>query len=77
MADMTEKRTRQLPALRIGETLETSLMRLAARDERSLSDYVFRVLFKHVYGHGISLDDEDGQGNTSRASLCRSIGEGT
>ena len=36
----TEKRVRALPAIRISETLENALMRLAAHDDRTLSGYV-------------------------------------
>ena len=73
---MAEKRIRQLPSVRVSETLETALMRLAARDERSLSDYVWRVLEKHVFGHAASLGDVDGDGNESHAVHCKSSIEG-
>ena len=43
MATSPEKRMRVLPSLRIGESLENALMRLAARDERTLSGYIERV----------------------------------
>lgn len=49
--DPMEKRVAQLPAIRVGESLEQALMRLAARDERSLSDYLFRLLWRHAFGH--------------------------
>lgn len=58
---MAEKCTHQLPPIRVPESLETALMRLAARDERSLSEYVKLVLSRHVHGHAFSLDlDHDG-----------------
>jgi hypothetical protein len=53
-----EKRIRSLPTVRISESLETRLMRLAARDDRTLSEYVRRVLEAHVFGHAVSLGDE-------------------
>lgn len=69
---MAEKRTRQLPNIRVSESLEMALMRLASRDERSLSDYVWRVLEKHCFGHGASLGDEGGAGNDFGAQHCTS-----
>lgn len=41
-----------LPAMRVTERLETALMRLAAADDRALSDYIRRVLERHCFGHG-------------------------
>lgn len=55
---MAEKCTRQLPPVRIPESLEMALHRLAARDERSLSDYVKLILNRHCFGHGSSLELE-------------------
>ncbi len=69
---MAEKRIRQLPNIRISDSLEMALMRLASRDERSLSDYVWRVLEKHCFGHGASLGDEGCCGNDSDAQHCTS-----
>lgn len=37
---MAEKCIRQLPPVRVSETLERALMRLAAADDRSLSEYI-------------------------------------
>lgn len=55
-----EKQSRMLPQIRITESLELRLMRLAAADNRSLSDYVRNVLFRHVFGHVSSvIDDEE------------------
>lgn len=69
---MAEKRIRQLPNIRVSDSLETTLMRLASRDERSLSDYVWRVLEKHAFGHGASLSDDGSDGNESGALQCTS-----
>jgi hypothetical protein len=56
-----EKCIRQLPTIRISETLETVLMRMAARDDRTLSEYVRLVLERHAFGHaGSVLRDESG-----------------
>lgn len=58
---MAEKCIRQLPAIRVGEATETALMRLAAREERTLSEYIRRVLERHAFGHACSVmrrDDE-------------------
>lgn len=51
-----EKCIRQLPPLRVSETLETALMRLAAVQERTLSEYIKLVLAHHVFGHATSMD---------------------
>lgn len=56
---MNEKRIRQLPPVRISESLESSLMRLAAADERSLSEYIRLVLTRHVMGHGATLPHDE------------------
>lgn len=48
---MADKCTAQIPAMRVPERLETALMRLAAADDRALSDYVRRVLERHCFGH--------------------------
>lgn len=55
---MAEKCTRQLPPVRIPESLEMALHRLAARDERSLSEYIKLILSRHCFGHGSSLELE-------------------
>ena len=52
---MVEKCSRQLPPLRVTEPLETALMRLAAAQERSLSEYIKLVLAHHVFGHAVSV----------------------
>lgn len=51
-----EKCIRQLPPIRVTETLETALMRLAAGQERTLSEYIKLVLSHHVFGHAQSVD---------------------
>lgn len=72
MVDPMEKRTAQLPAIRVGESLEQALMRLASRDERSLSDYLHRLLWRHAFGHAASLGEPCCTGNDDRAVHCRS-----
>ena len=57
---MAEKCIRQLPTIRISDTLETALMRLAARDERSLSEYIRLSLERHAFGHAASFLRDDG-----------------
>ena len=64
---MAEKRVSQLPPLRVCESLEIALMRLAAQDHRSLSDYMRAVLERHCYGHAINVDFEDSGVNSTRA----------
>ena len=78
---MAEKFTRQLPVLRVGESLETALMRLASADDRALSDYIRRVLSLHCFGHVSNGADEcecDGQSNAvqSDARLSSPRGRG-
>lgn len=45
---MGEKCTRQLPPLRVSETLEVALLRLAAAQERTLSEYIKLVDSRHA-----------------------------
>lgn len=52
---MAEKCIRQLPAIRVTEATETALMRLAARDDRTLSEYVRMIMERHCFGHGASV----------------------
>lgn len=56
---MPEKRTSTIPALRVEPSLEMSLMRSAAADQRSLADYCRRVLWQHEFGHA-RIVSEDG-----------------
>jgi predicted HicB family RNase H-like nuclease len=58
-----EKRITQLPPVRCTDTLLAALNELAARDERSLSEYVRRVLERHVWGMAATLpaDQEAGK----------------
>lgn len=46
----TEKKTERV-TIWMGETLAVDLMRLAARDDRKLSEYIVHVLTSHAYGH--------------------------
>lgn len=62
-----EKCIRQLPPLRVSESLETALMRLAAGQERSLSEYIKLVLSHHVFGHGATMDALPSNHNQERA----------
>lgn len=62
-----EKCIRQLPPVRVPEPLETALMRLAAGQERTLSDYIKLVLSHHVFGHGQSVDMHPANDNQGRA----------
>jgi len=65
---MSEKCTAQLPPLRVSERLEMALMRLAARDERVLSDYIRIVLEHHVFGHAGTVPDGGNGCQQSNAS---------
>ncbi len=71
-----EKRMRVLPSLRVGELLENALMRLAARDDRPLSDYVRKVLENHCFGHARSLDADSQMFNDADAMHGRTTGHG-
>ena len=65
-----EKCIRQLPTIRISETLETTLMRMSARDDRSLSEYIRLVLERHAFGHAFSLKRDDGECTDFGALQC-------
>lgn len=56
---MSEKCIRQLPPIRVSDTLERALMRLASADDRSLSEYIRLVLTRHVMGHGATLPHDE------------------
>jgi hypothetical protein len=65
-----EKCTQSLPPVRVGVTLETTLMRLAARDDRSLSEYIRHALTLHAMGHAATLHDGSEPGKWIRAQQC-------
>lgn len=67
---MAEKNIASIPALRVSERLETALMRLAARDDRSLSEYVRLVLERHCFGHGGNWTEEPDDCLHCNASQC-------
>lgn len=60
MPPSTQKCTEELK-LRVPEDLQLALMRLAAAEDRSLSDYVRTVLANHAFGHvrKVMADAED------------------
>jgi len=58
MPATVEKCTTSLPSIRVSETLEVALLKLASREDRRLSEYIRRVLERHVFGHAGSLADE-------------------
>jgi hypothetical protein len=64
------KCTATLAALRVSERLETALMRLAARDDRALADYIRLVLERHAFGHAASLTEEPAACQQCNASQC-------
>lgn len=55
---MPEKRIFNLPMLRVEQSLWDSLNHSAAADDRSLSDYVRRVLWKHEFGHARTVGQD-------------------
>jgi hypothetical protein len=63
-----EKCIRQLPQVRVPESLETALMRLAAGHERTLSEYIKLVLSHHVFGHAVTIDAHASDSNQDRAT---------
>lgn len=67
---MADKCTAQLPAMRVSERLETALMRLAAADERALSDYIRRILERHCFGHVANAAEDEGQCMQCNALQC-------
>lgn len=67
---MHEKCTSTLPPIRVPQSLELDLCRLAAQHDRKFSDYVRWALALHVKGHGYMLDAGCEDGNEDRAGLC-------
>lgn len=63
-----EKCIRQLPPIRISDSLEMALMRMAASDDRSLSEFVRLVLERHAFGHASSLPRPIALGERGNAS---------
>lgn len=61
---------RSLPSLRVSECLELALMRLAAADDRSLSEYLRLVLERHAFGHAVHGGDEGADRLHRNASQC-------
>ena len=59
---MAEKCIRQLPPVRVPESLEQALMRL-----RSLSEYVRGVLTKHAFGHAFMVEHDADADKAQRA----------
>ena len=55
-----EKCTSSLPSIRVSESLEIALLKLASREDRKPSEYIRRVLERHVFGHVVSLGAEEG-----------------
>lgn len=43
----------------VAESLELALARLAAAEDRTLSDYCERVLRLHVFGHGSTVQQDE------------------
>ena len=58
MPSTAEKCTSSLPSMRVSESLEIALLKLASREDRKLTEYVRRVLERHVFGHVVSLGDD-------------------
>jgi hypothetical protein len=58
----TEKCTRQLPPIRVPESLELALMRLASVNERSLSEYIKLALSHHAFGHASTVAGSEEEG---------------
>lgn len=53
----TEKKTETVKA-HVSEALNVELMRLAAADDRSLSEYIERVLRLHVFGYCVRAKEK-------------------
>lgn len=71
---MAEKCTVLMPSIRITESLERALQRLAMRDERSFSEYVRKTLERHAFGHACSLEADD-ENQSDFGALQRSADE--
>ena len=71
---MKGKCVRTLPPLRVPEKLEMALLRLAAHHERTVSEYMKRVLEHHCFGHGGSVWgdlDEDKENSAFHGDALR------
>lgn len=67
---MADKCSAQLPPMRVPERLETALMRLAAADDRPLSEYIRRVLERHCFGHVSIVAEDEASCLHCNASRC-------
>ena len=54
-----EKRTCVIPATRVDDELYLALAELAARDNRTFTDYCRHVLQRHAFGHARSVEPPD------------------
>ena len=71
-----EKRIRQLAPVRVTESEEIELMRIAARMDRPVS-WVRRLAYRElILAHGGTVDLDEEVGNESRASLRDSSEKG-
>jgi len=57
MPTTVEKCIASLPSIRVSESLEVALLKLASREDRRLSEYIRRVLERHVFGHAASVGE--------------------
>ena len=55
-----EKCISSLPSVRVSESLEIALLKLASKSDRRLSEYIRHVLERHAFGHAMTLGDEQG-----------------
>ena len=54
---MSDKCTAELPKVRVPDGLYLDLSKLAAAEDRTLSDYIRTVLVAHVYGHARKVSE--------------------
>jgi len=73
---MAEKCSRQLPPVRVTETLEIALLRMSNADDRKLSEYIRLVLERHVFGHAASLPRDDSVEGDGDAQQSNAHGRG-
>ena len=60
--ERTEKRGCSIPVIRVDDELYLALADLAARDDRTFTDYCRTVLQRHAFGHARSVDQRDDDG---------------
>jgi hypothetical protein len=64
MCAQDEGKRTEVVSFKVTERVERDLMKLAARDDRTLSDFIYRLVRRQLYGDIGRLDGDDGQTET-------------